>query len=113
MPRMLAPLFSEILTEIEFIRISTHAHTLQTFTSDGLVRRAVERALLTISEAVKHIPDNVLASQPHIPWKSIRGMGNMLRHEYHKIAPSVVWDVIQHHLKSLEKATQEMQSVNL
>ncbi|MGG2475869.1 HepT-like ribonuclease domain-containing protein, partial [Rhizobium sp. BR5] len=32
------------------------------------------------------------------PWKQIRGIGNILRHEYHKIADDVVWAVVTEHV---------------
>ena len=40
------------------------------------------------------MPDELLAQAPGVPWKKIRGIGNVLRHEYHKIADDVIWAVV-------------------
>lgn len=46
----------------------------------------------------------MLRQAPGIPWRSIRGMGNILRHEYHRIADDVIWNVAAHDLPALKKA---------
>jgi uncharacterized protein with HEPN domain len=35
-------------------------------------------------------------------------MGNILRHEYHRIADDVIWDVIEHDLPPLKAAVLVM-----
>ena len=42
----------------------------------------VERAIEIISEASRHIPDDMKATAPEIPWRQIAGIGNVLRHDY-------------------------------
>ena len=61
----------------------------------------VQRALEIISEASRHLPDELLLIAPEIPWKQIRGIGNILRHEYHRLADSIVWSVVTDHLPQL------------
>jgi uncharacterized protein with HEPN domain len=34
----------------------------------------------------------------NIRWRSIAGIGNVLRHEYHAISDQVIWKVIQDEL---------------
>jgi uncharacterized protein with HEPN domain len=53
---------------------------------------------------VPHIPDDLLAHAPDTPWKQIRGIGNVLRHEYHKIADDVVWVVVVENIGLLRTA---------
>ena len=72
--------------------------------SDELLRLGIQHAIEIISEASKHIPSELLEHAPEIPWRSIRGMGNILRHEYHHIADDVIWDVIHHDLPVLKSA---------
>jgi uncharacterized protein with HEPN domain len=64
----------------------------------------VQRALEIISEATRHVPDDLLLTSPDIPWKQIRGIGNILRHEYHKIADEIVWAVVTNNLSPLKRA---------
>ncbi len=77
-----------------------------------VLKLAVQRALEIISEAVRHIPDSLLAAAPDVPWKQIKGVGNVLRHEYHKVADDVVWAVVTEHLAPLKQAILLIQSLN-
>lgn len=74
--------------------------------SSYVLRRTTERALLIISEAVKALPDELLARYPKIPWASIRGIGNLLRHDYSSVDDSVIWDVTTRHLADLDEAVR-------
>jgi len=64
----------------------------------------IERAIEILSEASRHLPDDLLATEPGIPWKRVRGVGNVLRHEYHRIAAEVIWDVAVSDLPPLKAA---------
>lgn len=58
------------------------------------VRPVLEEILDAIGGIETHTAGKSLADllslAPGVPWKQIRGMGNILRHEYHKIADDVV-----------------------
>jgi uncharacterized protein with HEPN domain len=68
------------------------------------MKRAVQHALLIIAEAAKHIPPELKATRPEVPWQKINGLGNLLRHEYRRIDPDILWSVITEHLDSLDQA---------
>lgn len=70
--------------------------------SDQKTQSAVERELLTISEACRginhleseqNVPSkNRLARRfPRIPWHQISAMGNLLRHEYGRVDSEIIW----------------------
>ncbi|WP_370689396.1 HepT-like ribonuclease domain-containing protein [Neorhizobium galegae] len=69
-----------------------------------MLRLGTQRALEIISEACRHIPDELLNLAPDVPWKKIRGIGNVLRHEYHKIADDVIWVVVTENILPLKAA---------
>jgi len=48
---------------------------------------------------------------PDVPWPEIAGIGNILRHEYHRVEPAIVWNITQTHLPSLARAVREMLAV--
>lgn len=50
--------------------------------SDRKTIDAVIRNLEIISEAATHIPDDTQRQYPDIPWYQMKGMRNMLIHEY-------------------------------
>lgn len=102
--RKVRPVLEEILDAIGGIEPHTAGKSLADFKQDWLLRLAVQRALEIISEASRHIPDDLLSLAPGVPWKQIRGMGNILRHEYHKIADDVVWAVVTENIGPLKAA---------
>ncbi|WP_348639509.1 HepT-like ribonuclease domain-containing protein [Mesorhizobium sp. M7A.F.Ca.MR.176.00.0.0] len=82
--------------------------TLDDFNSDWLLRHGIERGIEIISEAARHIPDDLAALAPEIPWKQVRGIGNVLRHEYHKTSGAIVWAVVTDSLPPLRLAVERM-----
>ena len=71
---------------------------------------AVQRVLEIVSEASRHIPDDLLLAAPGIRWRQIRGIGNIVRHEYHQIADEVIWVVVTDDLPPLKAAIVAIQT---
>ena len=67
--------------------------TRDQFLADYLLVRATERAFLIISEAVRALPDGLIDHQPQIDWAGIRAIGNILRHEYERVEPLILWTI--------------------
>jgi len=44
------------------------------------------------------------ARHAEIPWRTVAGAGDVLRHAYERTAPDVLWAVAYQHLPDLEKA---------
>jgi len=80
------------------------------FQKDWLLRHGAQRAIEIISEASRHLPDQLKAMHPKIRWRSIAGIGNVLRHEYHAISDKVIWKVIQDELPPLKAAVTIMKA---
>ena len=49
---------------------------------DGLIYDAVRMRTLEIGEAIKDVPADVLATEPGIPWRELRGTRDRLAHRY-------------------------------
>jgi hypothetical protein len=58
----------------------------------------------------RRIPPELQASQPNIPWTQIMGMGNVLRHEYHRVSDTLTWNVVQEYLPPLRVAITTIES---
>lgn len=67
---------------------------------------AVTRALEIISEASRRLPDDVRQRHAHLPWRSIRDVGNFYRHEYDNVLESYLWATVQDHLPPLLVAVE-------
>ena len=107
--RRVGPVLAEILEAINGIETHTAGLSLTDFQQNWLLKLAVQRALEIVSEASRHLSDDLLELAPDVPWKQIRGIGNILRHEYHKIANDVVWAVVTEHVPPLKIAVEAIQ----
>jgi uncharacterized protein with HEPN domain len=98
----------ECLAEIAILQEVAGRMTLQTFRSDPIVRGAAAYAIQTISEAVRHIPDDWLAEFPLEPWAQIKGVGNRIRHEYFRIDDAIPWEIVTTDAPALKIVMEEM-----
>ena len=84
-----------------FVRCWAICH-LRFFETDWQTQWLVERGVEIVSEASRHLPDQLKARHPHIPWGKVAGIGNILRHKYESIAAPVMWKLAQADLAALE-----------
>lgn len=63
--------------------------------ADRFVRAAFERFLEILSEASRHIPDDLKARAHTIAWSRIAGIGNHLRHAYHRVDAEILWRIYE------------------
>lgn len=108
MARRIEPILAEMHEAMAGIADATSGKTLDDFRSDWLLRHGVQRGIEIISEAARHLPDAVLELAPEIPWKQVRGIGNILRHEYHKASDTLVWAVVTENLPPLRRAVERI-----
>jgi uncharacterized protein with HEPN domain len=101
------PRLTDIIEAIELIRTEMAGVTLQAFESDKRKRWLVERGIEIISEASRHLSDELKARHPEIPWPKVAGIGNVLRHEYEHVAHDVLWHVVRDDLPPLERVCRE------
>lgn len=99
--------FQDILDNIERIQTYTSGLTSERFAQDSLRRDAVERCLLRIAEAATRVKGLSETLAPDQPWADIRGLGNVLRHEYEKINVAIIWDIATNGIASLKPAVEE------
>ncbi|GAA5037283.1 DUF86 domain-containing protein [Microbacterium fluvii] len=76
--------------------------------ADPLIARmaydAVLRNLAVIGEAVRALPDDDLASMADVPWVSIAGLRNVVVHEYFRVQPALVVEILDDELVPLAAA---------
>jgi uncharacterized protein with HEPN domain len=75
--------------------------SLESFEADWQRQWLVERGIEIVSEASRHLTDELRARHPEIPWKKVAGIGNVLRHNYENIAAAVIWKLVQADLPEL------------
>ncbi len=97
--------FADIIDNIERVEQFTAGMDLAAFVAQGPVVYAVQYALI-ISEAARKLGPNAEVLAPDQPWADIRGIGNILRHQYDEVDPEVIWSVVQRDLGALKAAAQ-------
>jgi uncharacterized protein with HEPN domain len=105
--RTLIPRLVDIIEAVEHIRSVITGISLDDFEADWQKRWLVERGVEIISEASRHLDDALRARHPEIPSPKVAGIGNVLRHDYERIAPDVMWKLAQTDLPVLEQACRE------
>ena len=94
----------DISDNIDAARAFVAGKTLDQFNADQMLNYAVVRALEIVSEATRHLPDDIKARHPHIAWQAIQSSGNVFRHGYKAVTLEVVWDTVQRDLAPLKAA---------
>ena len=97
-----------ILDEIEGVAVAVKGLSFEQYRESYIHRRAIERAAQIISEAAKALPQDFLARHGEVPWTSIIGIGNVLRHEYQQLDDKVLWEIATVHLPALEPIVRRM-----
>jgi uncharacterized protein with HEPN domain len=72
----------DVLALITEIQEFTSGVTFEEFQNDRKTVSAVLYDLAIIGEAVRNIPPELEAANPEIPWMDVRGMRNIVIHEY-------------------------------
>ncbi|MBG0808888.1 DUF86 domain-containing protein [Methylosinus sp. H3A] len=101
------PRLQDIIEAIEHIHECMAEASLEDFEADWRRQWLVERGVEIISEASRHLDDELKARHPEIPWRKVAGIGNVLRHSYETVAAAVLWKLAQSDLQPLEKVCRE------
>jgi uncharacterized protein with HEPN domain len=103
----LALRLADIIEAVERVRSETAGGPLDAFEADWRKRWLVERGVEIISEASRYLTAELKARYPEIPWPKVAGIGNVLRHDYERIAPDVLWRLARDELPPLEKICRD------
>jgi len=90
-----------ILEAIGKIERYTAGLTEATFAEQSMTVDAVIRNFQVIGEAVRHLPDEIQARYPAVPWSLMQGMRHILVHDYFAVKLDIVWRTIQQSLPPL------------
>ena len=97
-----------VISEIESIKLKANNDFL-VFKSDMVLRRAAERDLEIIGEAIRKI----LEIEPTIEITSARniiGLRNLISHAYDSIEPEMIWGIIQNNIPTLSSEIIKIKS---
>jgi uncharacterized protein with HEPN domain len=101
-----------VLEAIGKIQQYTSGLTEDTFAEHGMAVDAVIRNFQVIGEAVRHVPDQVQARYPDVPWSLMQGMRHVLVHDYYAVKLDIVWRTVQESLPPLLEPLQKILGEN-
>ncbi len=78
------------------------------FIEHEMVYDAVLRNLELIGEAAAHIPDDVRADHPDIPWRMIVATRNRVIHAYLGIDQDTIWSIVQDDVPRLLESLKKL-----
>jgi uncharacterized protein with HEPN domain len=102
------PRLDDILEAIEGTQSIVSELDFEGYSNSFIARRAVERCVEIVSEASRHLPDELTREFPQIPWSDIRGIGNRLRREYQRVDDRIIWLVATKSFPELKPVVQDM-----
>ena len=100
----LRDILSVVDETIEFVE----GMTFDGYQHKVVVRRAVERCVEIVSEASRHIPEDLKAQHPGMNWSEIKSIGNLLRHEYQRVDDLIMWRIAKNYFPELRRVIADM-----
>ncbi len=92
----------DILTSIEKIEEYTRGMSYEQFSVDGKTVDAIIRNMEIIGEAAGYIPLDIQEKYPELGWLEMRGMRNIMAHEYFGVSLPIIWRAIEQDLGPLK-----------
>jgi uncharacterized protein with HEPN domain len=105
--RITSPRLADIVEAIERIDRVLDSVSLDAFEQDWEKRWLIERGIEIISEASRRLPDEIKKRRSEIPWAKVAGIGNVLRHDYDRAAPDLLWKLARDDLPALYEVCRE------
>lgn len=81
----------DLLTLLSRLHDLTRTHDLASFRADQLAQDAACMNLLRLGEGTKFVPEEVQAAHPELPWNELRGVRNLLAHDYFGVDVALLW----------------------
>lgn len=98
----------DILESVAKIQRYTAGMSFEEFQADEKTIDAVIRNFEIIGEAARHIPREIQECYPDLPWAEMRGMRDILIHQYFGVSLPIVWHTIQYDLPPLVRELQKI-----
>ena len=84
----------DMLLAAKEIREHAEGVTWEGFAGDRILQNALMHLIQIVGEAAGRASPEYQQAHPQVPWREIIGMRNRLVHEYFRIIPERVWEVV-------------------
>ncbi len=79
-----------------------------TFYADEKTFDAVLMNFVIIGEAVAKLSDTIRTQENHIPWTKIKGLRNIVAHNYFGVDAEEIWQIIHNNMPHLVQDIQDI-----
>ena len=86
-----------------YVQDSTEAN----FLADAEKQDAVIRRMEIIGEATAHLTEKTRQAIPELPFRKMRGMRNIVAHDYANVDLKIVWEVATVHVPQIRAALEK------
>jgi uncharacterized protein with HEPN domain len=93
----------DVLDAIDHIESFLEGMTFESYQTDLKTKSAVERQMQIMTEAAIRLGEDAETIAPGPDWEGFRGMGNLLRHAYHRIDDQIVWNTVKDELPPMRQ----------
>lgn len=107
-PRAWRVRVEDMLEAIGRIEQRVEGLDLDGFCADATTVEAVAFNLLVLGEAAAQLPADVRDACPDVPWSQIRGLRNVIAHEYFDLDERTLWNTVHNNLPPLVPALRRM-----
>jgi uncharacterized protein with HEPN domain len=90
-----------ILEAISGARTYVAGMTLEDFRGDSKTVDAALTKLIVIGEAAALVPPGVQHRHDEVPWRKLKGLRNVIVHQYDRVDAGIVWNVLHGDLPPL------------
>ncbi len=91
----------KILTDLKFVIDHTQGKTQQQIEGDDLLVDSIMFRVIQIAENSMKLDEEFQKKNSHIPWRAIRGMRNMIVHNYGAVDLAIVYDTVANSIPEL------------
>ena len=101
-------ILQKALSEIGIAQEMMGNCTVEQFTQNEMLMRAVGMTVINIGELVKNLSDELRLAYPYIPWKAIAGFRDIAAHKYQTLRMEDVYETVATDFPTLKAQIEEI-----
>ena len=98
----------KILADLKFVIEHTQGKTQKEIEVDDLLVDSIMFRVIQIAENSMKLDEDFQKKNSHIPWRAIRGMRNMIVHNYGTVDLSIVYDTVANSIPELYRMLENI-----
>lgn len=107
--RVVAEKVIEYCKKIE-MAIQRFGSSFEDYCKDEYYQLSCSACIIQIGELTTHFSDEFKTRHDEIDWKKIKGLRNIHVHEYEKIKPEIMWEIINENVPELKAQLEQILS---